>query len=74
MNLKYRLTKLEKIMGRRVLCPQCGDARHPVCFYEESPDGTRRLVSGTPPAPCPACGRIASGHSIFEIVAVRPSE
>jgi hypothetical protein len=54
MSMKNRLAKLEKIIGRAASCPQChGAAIRPICIYEEEPDGTQRLVQGTPPAPCP---------------------
>src|SRR5437762_7330703 len=74
MNMKNRLAKLEKIIGRGSTCPQChGSPIRQICIYEEEPDGTQHLVLGTPPAPCPACGRMSSGVGISEIIAVRPA-
>ena len=75
MSMKNRLAKLEKIIGRATSCPQChGAAIRPICIYEEEPDGTQRLVHGTPPAPCPACGRMPSGVGVSEIIFARPAE
>jgi hypothetical protein len=75
MSIKNRLAKLEKIIGRAHSCPQCHDSPiRQICTYEEEPDGTRRLVQGTPPAPCSACGRMPSGVGVSEIIVVRPAE
>jgi hypothetical protein len=75
MALKSRLAKLEKIIGCRYFCAQCHDAPiHQICMYDEWPDGTRQLVSGTPPTPCPNCGRIAADGCISQIVVVQPPE
>ena len=75
MSIKNRLAKLEKTLGT-FSCPRCRDSDlRQVCTYEEEPDGTRRLVSGTPPAPCPQCGRIPSGDGhITEIIVALPPE
>jgi len=74
MSMKNRLAKLEKIIGRRSSCPQCHDSPiRQICIYEEEPDGTQRLVHGTPPAPCSACGRMPSAVGVSDIIAVRPS-
>ena len=75
MSMKRRLTKLERIIGGRPACPVCRDsAIRQICTYEEEPDGSRRLVAGTPPAPCPACGKIPSGNGIWEVIAVLPPD
>ena len=75
MSMKNRLAKLEKIIGRGASCPQChGAAIRPICIYEEEPDGTQRLVQGTPPVPCSACGRMPSGVGVSEIIFARPAE
>jgi len=75
MSMKKRLAKLERIMGSAFSCPQCQDSLiRQICTYEEEPDGTRRLIGGTPPAPCPVCGRIPSGDGISEIIIVLPPE
>ena len=75
MSLKSRLAKLEKILGRPAACPQCHDSPvQQICIYEEEPDGSLRLVEGTPPAPCPACGRMPSADGISKIVIARQKE
>jgi hypothetical protein len=75
MSLKSRLDRLEKMLGRGSTCPQChGSPIQEICLYEEEPDGTLRLVSGTPPTPCAACGRMPSSHGISAIIAARPKE
>ena len=72
MRIKNRLAKLEKQMRRSFCCPQCRYSIRQPCIYEEYPDGTRRLVEGTPPAACPACGKVPSGKGVSEVVVVRP--
>jgi hypothetical protein len=75
MSMKNRLAKLEKIIGRRSSCPQCHDSPiRQICIYEGVPDGTQRLVQGTPPVPCSACGLMPSGVGISEIIFARPTE
>jgi hypothetical protein len=75
MSMKNRLAKLEKIIGRCSSCPQChGSPVRQICIYEEEPDGTQRLVQGTAPAPCSACGLIPSGVGVSEIIFARPTE
>jgi hypothetical protein len=75
MSLKNRLAKLEKVLGRRAPCPQCHDSPvQQICMYDEQPDGTLRLVSGTPPTPCPACGRMPSLDDIWAIITKLPKE
>ena len=75
MSLKSRLVRLEKTLGRGSACPQChGSLIQEICFYEEEPDRTLRLLNGTPPTPCPACGRMPSSNGFSAIVAVRPKE
>jgi hypothetical protein len=75
MSMKRRLAKLEKTFGGGPACLICRDSEiRPICIYEEEPDGSRRLVAGTPPAPCPACGKIPSGDGIWEVIAALPPD
>jgi hypothetical protein len=68
MRMKSRLVKLEKQMGRGFRCPHCQDSRiGQICLYKLQADGTERLTEGTPPAPCPACGKSPSGVALIAI-------
>ena len=69
MALKHRLAKLEKILGRAPACPVCKDsAIQDTCVYFEEDDGTLRLDSGTPPEPCPACGKLPKSRGVSTII------
>lgn len=71
MALKHRLAKLEKSigLGPAVKCPICRDsAIRGICVYWEEEDGKLRLQSGTPPEPCPACGKLPKSVGVSTIV------
>jgi hypothetical protein len=71
MALKHRLVRLEKILGvgQAPKCPICHDsAIRELCIYWEEEDGTLWLESGTPPKPCPACGKLPKSAGISDII------
>jgi hypothetical protein len=69
MNMKKRLTKVEKTVGGRSACPDCHDDHvAPVCLYEQDANGRCIRVSGTPQPHCPTCGRAASQDRIAAVI------
>ena len=73
MRLQRRLVELEKILGQPESCPLCHDRLlQSICIYEQDPDGTRRLVGGTPTPPCPHCGRTPYADGISEMIVMVP--
>jgi hypothetical protein len=71
MALKHRLARLEKTLGLgpAAKCPICHDsAIRGICIYFEEEDGTLRLQSGTPPEPCPACGKLPKRDGVSDII------
>jgi hypothetical protein len=71
MRLRNRLAKLEKQSGGPCQCPHCQDSPiEQICLYELQADGTERLTEGTPPAPCPVCGKVPG---IVKLIVIPPA-